>query len=668
MNWFQNLNIGKKLAIGFMVVVIIAGLVGIVGMRNIQHIAAVDKELYEVNTAALADIGQAAMSFHRIRVNIGQAIMEPDRTKKKPYVQNIDELHKKMNVELAEFEQSIRSEEVRQEFTKLKAVQTKWSPLLDEAMRLTLAGQNQAAYAIYTGLGNQYSSEMSQSIDKLMELKTVQAAHKAENNAADAKAATQNMLILLVAGVVVAIGLAIFITQRITGPVKNLQMLMAQVERGDLSVQGKAGSTDEVGRLTLSFNALIATMRQMTKEIYDTTIVLNESANNMLAVAEAVASNSEEMSAVAGGVSEATGDITTGVKNGAEVSLEISGNINSISVATEEISATIHSLASSSEQASVNLAQVSSLVEQISGGIHVVAGSAKAVSGSVANVVTAVKEINLSLNEVSKNCERSISVAKDAETRAQETTIIIQKLSGVFKQIGKIVNLINDIADQTNMLALNAAIEAAGAGEAGKGFAVVANEVKELAKQTSGATDDIASQIETMQTEMADAVAAVSGIVQVISAMNDNSHNIAAAVTEQSAVVNDISNAVVTAAEKVNLISNEIGDIAEKSRDVARSVAESTAGVQETARSVSDLSLTAGELAKSTESASVRMDEVAKTSQQIAVNVEGISQSISEITKASNNTAAKGAETSRAADELVMVSTKLEALTKRFTV
>lgn len=668
MKWFNNLNIGKKLMISFMLIVFIAGLMGVVGIRNIREIEMSDQQLYEVNTIPLGDLAQAAMSYQQIRVLVGQSIIETDKEKKKQYRTSIDELHNKMNMELAEFEQSIKSPMVRQEFNKLKIIQGKWSVILDEALRLIQAGDNQAAYAIYAGQGNQFSLELTQLIDRLIDLQMAHAGEKARSNSAETEATVKNMAILLGIGFLAAMSLAVFITRKITEPVKELQNLMSQVEDGNLTITGKASSQDEIGQLTLSFNKLIETMHQMTKEIYDTVIVLNQSSNSMLMVAEVVASNSEEMSAVINSASESTEEINISVTHEANASLELNGNIHSISVATEEISSTIHSLASASEQASVSLDQVSSLIEKISGGISLVAGSAKDVSSSVSDVVIAVKEINLSLNEVEKNCQQSITVAKDAELRAQETTIIIENLSGVSKQIGKVVNLINDIADQTNMLALNAAIEAAGAGDAGRGFAVVANEVKELAKQTSGATDEIRTQIEAMQDKMQEAVQAVSGITQVIDVMNANSNNIAAAVTEQSTVVGDISSAVVVASDKIHLISNEISDIAEKSRHVARGAGESTQGVKEIAHSVSELSLTAGELAKNTEGASIKMSEVANTSQKIAANVEEIAISMDEINKASHNTASKGVETTQAADELVLVSGKLEELAKRFRV
>jgi len=668
MKWFNNLKIAKKLTISFLLLVVLAGIVGIIGIVNIQNVEFVDKELYEMNTVPLSDFGQAAMDFHRIRVNLGQIIMEKNKEKRSEYFVNIRQIDNDMERELSEFENSIRSEEMRQEFNHLKTIKGKWNIAREELLSAVQAGDDEKAYSLYTGIGNVLSLELSDSIDKLMDLKTEDARKKAENNSVVVKQAIHIMLILIMVTIVIASVLALFITKKITNPVNKLQLLMAQVEQGDLTIRGQVDSEDEIGILMKSFNRLVNVMHQMTKEIHDTTLILNNSSTSMLAVAETVAANSEEMSAVVAGANDAAIGITVGGKNAATAVLESSGNINMISVATEEISATIDSLAASSEQASVNLAQLNLSVEQISGGITVVSGSAKDVSNSVDNVVVAVKEINISLSDVGKNCEGSINVAKEAELRAKETTIIIEKLSSLSKKIGKIVNLINDIADQTNMLALNAAIEAAGAGDAGRGFAVVASEVKELAKQTAGATDDIASQIETMQAEMGDAVLAVAGITEVITKINKNTNNIAASVTEQSAVVGDISTAIIIAAEKVNLITTEIGDIAENSRSMAHSASETSQGVREMARSIGELSITAGDVAKSIENASVRMGDVSKTSQEIAINVEEISRSMGEIGKASNNTAIKGAETSKAADELVEVSNKLGYLAQRFKV
>lgn len=256
---------------------------------------------------------------------------------------------------------------------------------------------------------------------------------------------------------------------------------------------------------------------------------------------------------------------------------------------TREIEAIIARIASASQITSTGVDQVNGLVGQIAQSTNNVSTFAGDVSTSVNSVVLAMREINISLNEISVNCGRSKDITADAETKAMNTNEMIDKLNNSSKQIGKVVKVINEIADQTNMLALNAAIEAAGAGEAGKGFAVVASEVKALARQTAESTEEIGQQIEEMQKSMSDAVAAMGTILQVIEEMSSITNTIAAAVAEQSAVSGNISNAIVDAAKKVSLITEKTSEIAISSQNAAKSVAEATLGIK-------DLTVTSSEL------------------------------------------------------------------------
>lgn len=667
-NWFANMKIRTRIMISYFIMVLITAMVGLVGIYNIQDVNTRDDELYDYNTEPLGHIGQAASYYNRSRVNLVQLIMATSKEEKLQYASKIAEFDKRTETKMAEFEKRISSGEMSQEFKKLKESRIKWMAVRDEVMRLALNGETDKAYALESGEEKRLAIESANLMDRLVELNIEDGKNRSDTNTEVSRATVRNMLILIISSILAAIGMAAFITRQANAAMTRLQKLMAQVEQGDLTVQGQVVSEDEFGQLTRSFNNVIAKVRQMTQEIHDTMLILNNSSNDLLAIAEAVAANTQEMSAVAGGANVAAADIAAGVKQSAASVVESSDNINAISSATEEISATTQNLAASAEQASASLARVNSLVEHISGSINVVSGSAKDVSGSVDNVVNAIQDINISLNDISKSCERSISVARDADMRAQETTAIIAKLNKLSKQVGKIVNLISDIADQTNMLALNAAIEAAGAGDAGKGFAVVANEVKELAKQTAKATDEIANQIEAMQFEMGDAVEAMKKITEVVGEINDNSSKIASSVTEQSAIVGGISSTVVKASEKVNLITKEIGDIAEKSSNVARSSAETSDGVRDIARSVTELSVVATDVARSTEQASSRLGEVALASQKIAENVEEISRSVGEISVASADTALKGSSASEAADKLVRVATKLELLINRLKI
>jgi methyl-accepting chemotaxis protein len=475
-------------------------------------------------------------------------------------------------------------------------------------------------------------------------------------------------LIISVISILFIILFGFIFSRKLSNPIIKLQELMSVAEKGDLTVRGKIQSNDEIGMLTGSFNSLCEKTSEMIKNIYESTVILNKSSDNLLQVSESMAANSEETNAKTTVVSATIEEISAGMLQTATVLADTSGNVNVIASAVEEMSGTIRNLASAAEQTSSGVGQVSELVTQISGSISNASTSSMDVSGSVNSVATAVKEINLSLNEISKNCERSIYITSDADSKAKDTNSIIEKLNNSSKQIGKIVNVINDIADQTNMLALNAAIEAAGAGEAGKGFAVVANEVKELAKQTADATDEIGQQIEAMQSNMSGAVKSVETITNVIKEITEITNTIAAAVTEQSATTGDISNAIIKAAEKVNLITKEISDIASNSQNVARSITEASKGVSEIARSASELSSASNEVAQNSERASIRVQEVARTSQEISKGANEISQNIQEISAASSDTATGAMATTHSAKGLTDTAVKLETLVKQFKI
>jgi len=476
-------------------------------------------------------------------------------------------------------------------------------------------------------------------------------------------------IIGLILFIIASVIIFMLIKIRLKPLVQTTNMLKDIAEgKGDLTKKITVSTNDEIGQMSGYFNLFVEKIRSIVRDIYDNTITLNESSANLLGVAENMSALSEEMNAQTMTASSAVEEISASITTTAATLAGTGDNMNIIASAVEEMSATIRNLALTSEQTSAGVGQVSGLVEQISGSISKVSESAGDVSHSVNSVAAAVKQINVSLNEVSRNCERSIQITAHAEDTANNTNSIIEKLNNSSKQIGKIVDVINDIADQTNMLALNAAIEAAGAGEAGKGFAVVANEVKELAKQTAEATEEISQQIEKMQTDMSEAVKATDAITDVIRGITQITNTIAAAVTEQSATTGDISNSIILAADRVNKITEEITAIANNAKNVAVNVAEAAKGVSEIARSASELSIASAEVANNTEKASAKVNDAARASEEIAKAANEISQSIVDISTASSETATGATQTSHAAKSLAELAQNLETLVKQFKI
>ena len=196
------------------------------------------------------------------------------------------------------------------------------------------------------------------------------------------------------------------------------------------------------------------------------------------------------------------------------------------------------------------------------------------VSKNVEMLASGAEEISVSIREISNNTTAATRVTSDAVETAQSANEKIKRLGNSSAEVGKVINVITSIAEQTNLLALNATIEAARAGEAGKGFAVVANEVKELAKQTSQATEDIGHKIEAIQVDTQGAVGAIDQVTDVINQINEIATTIASAVEEQTATTSEISRNVGDASGSTIEISSNISAVAGAAQNTAQGANE----------------------------------------------------------------------------------------------
>ncbi|MEM8732824.1 MAG: methyl-accepting chemotaxis protein [Planctomycetota bacterium] len=240
-----------------------------------------------------------------------------------------------------------------------------------------------------------------------------------------------------------------------------------------------------------------------------------------------------------------------------------------------------------------DLAEVSDRLRQnaesTSGQATMASGAAEQVSANAQSLSAAVEQFEASIREIAGNASNAASVARSAVDAAGQTNSTITRLGDSSREIGNVIKVINSIAEQTNLLALNATIEAARAGEAGKGFAVVANEVKELAKETSKATEDIVGRVATIQSDTQQAVDAIDLVSDIISQINETQNAIAGAVEEQSAMTSEISRNINEVATGSGEIANSISLVA----DVARSTSLSSEETMATAASMEE---TAAEL------------------------------------------------------------------------
>ncbi len=361
---------------------------------------------------------------------------------------------------------------------------------------------------------------------ELMEM-TVSTAQKNSAVSRDevaAETAQANRINLIMAGIVILtlVASGVFSFLGIARPMTRLNRALGEMAGGKLDIEiPGAGRGDEIGDLAKTVTVIRENAEQKARD---------EAAAKTRQEQIAAEQRKADMIRLANDFEGAVGEIVETVSS-ASTELEASaGTLTSTAERSQELTTMV---AAASEEASTN----------------------------VQSVASATEELSTSVNEISRQVQESARMATDAVGQARTTNDRVSELSRAASRIGDVVELINTIAEQTNLLALNATIEAARAGEAGRGFAVVASEVKALAEQTSKATGEIGQQITGIQAATQDSVNAIKEISGTIERLAEISSTIAAAVEEQGAATQEISRNVQQAAQGTQQVSANITDV-----------------------------------------------------------------------------------------------------------
>lgn len=327
----------------------------------------------------------------------------------------------------------------------------------------------------------------------------------------------------LILGTLVALAAAIFlfviVLRSVTKPLVTSIDILDQVAQGNLAAevpQEWHSRQDEIGTFGRSLSQMTSSLREIVRNISSGVEFLSTSSVTLLSTAGQMAESSRDSAHRA----------------------------QSVSAAAEQMSANASSVAVAMEQMSINFSQVSMSTQQMTS----------------------------TIDEIASNSEKARTVSVEASRQAEQIAGQMQSLGQAALDIGKVIDTINEISSQTNLLALNATIEAARAGAAGKGFAVVANEIKDLAQQTSSATDEIKATISSVQHSAQLGISGITSVAKVIRDVSEIVNTIAAAIEEQAAATKNIATNISEASTGVIDSNSRVAETSTASHEIARDI------------------------------------------------------------------------------------------------
>ena len=546
----NNYKIGNRLSIGFGVLVFLLLVLSALAWREVKTINGNVDGVIE-QSAKMRKIMDAGASLDGLYLDMYGLVTATNSETKQKCKAAIDHERTIYNKKLDELQATAKTpkgqqllKDLREALVSARAVNT---AVIDMALKAN--GADAVALQRFSAESMQV---MTEKIDPAVEAIVTDREAKIKDleTASEEVYNRARWMLGIGAGVAVLVGLifSLMITRSIVVPVRKSVEITGQLAEGNFSndvPDALRSRGDEMGELARAFQAMIGSTRNLL--------------TNMTQGVQTVASSATELSAVSAQTSQSV--------------QTLSDKTSTVAAAAEESSSNTTSVAASMEQASTNLTSVASATE----------------------------EMSATIGEIAANSEKARVTSAEAGVQAASVSALMQQLGAAAQDIGKVTETIAGISAQTNLLALNATIEAARAGAAGKGFAVVANEIKELARQTAAATEDIKAKISGVQTSAGSAIADIEKITGVINEVSHIVSSIATAIEEQSTVTRDVAGNIAQASVGVKDANERVAQTATVSRTMAQDITSVNAAAGEIREGGEQVQASAMELSRLSE-------------------------------------------------------------------
>lgn len=687
MKWFYNLKIGTKILLSFLISIIFTGAIGYIGITNINKMNKIDTELYVSNTKPITQLNTIQVELQRNRVIVRNIIIENDINKNRENVKLIENSDKQIDQKMNELKDSMKTQDVKDEYNNLRAAIDKYIPIRNTIIELGSQNKNEEAISLINGEGTSRLKAVDDSITKLVTLKEAQAKDKSDSNTQIANSSSITMVIIIILGIVISLGFGIVISMIISRPIKRLTEVANKISKGDIDVVIDVETKDEVGDCETAFKTMVDNIREQAQiidkiskgdlevkvNIKSEKDILNKGLQTMVSTVTALATDINMLAnAAQEGKLDTRGNAEAFAGEWGKLVSGVNKLIETVVKPIKEVAATMGEVSQGNLDVSVKGSYKGEFEEL-----------AKSVNTTVERLKRVIKEISEILGEISNGNIAIENIKKfngNFESVSVSLNTIVDSLNSVFSEINTAAEQVaigsSQVSGGSQALSQGATEQASAIEELTSSITEIAAQTKENAANANQANElslKVKANAEQGNMHMSEMLKAMGEI-------NESSANISKIIK----VIDEIAfqtnilalNAAVEAARAGQhgkgfaVVAEEVRNLAARSANAAK---ETTALIEGSIKKAEKGTEIANDTAKAlyeivdgVSKAAVLVSEIAASSSEQASGISQINVGIEQVSQVVQTNSATAEESAAASEELSSQAVLLKDMVRRF--